>query len=136
MKLGRLALGVVFLGSGAMHFLIPKPFLSIVPDYLPNHSAIVRLSGLAELAGGLGVLFPATRRPAAWGLAALLVAVFPANLWMAQHPERFGSIPPWVLWARLPLQIPLVAWAWLYTRPNSKFKRGAAISESSGGARL
>ena len=99
-----------------MHFLVPRAFLAIVPDYLPDHLALVRISGLAEIAGGLGVLFPATRRPAAWCLAALLVAVFPANLWMAQNPSRFSSIPAWALWARLPLQIPLIAWAWLYTR--------------------
>ena len=117
MKLGRLALGLLFTAAGATHFLLPGPFLAIVPDYLPDHGRLVQLSGLVELAGGLGVLFPSTRRPAAWGLAALLVAVFPANLWMAQHPERFSSIPPWALWARLPLQVPLIAWAWLYTRP-------------------
>ncbi len=119
MTFGRLALGLAFIGSGATHLLLPRPFLAIVPDYLPAPATLVRLSGIAEMAGGFGVLFPATRRPAAWGLAALLVAVFPANLWMAQHPDRFSSIPSWALWARLPLQLPLIAWAWLYTRPDS-----------------
>ncbi len=66
------------------------------------------LSGAAELAGGLGLLLPATRPAARWGLALLLVAVFPANLDMARDPERFG-LPAWVLWARLPLQ-PLLIW--------------------------
>ena len=108
------------------HLLLPKLFLAIVPDYLPAHRAVVRISGLAELAGGLGVLIPATRRPAAWGLAALLVAVFPANLWMAQHPERFSSIPAWVLWARLPLQVPLIAWAVFCARPAKVRPRTAA----------
>ncbi len=126
MKFGRLALGLVFIGAGVTHLLLPKPFLAIVPDYLPASRALVRISGLAELAGGLGVLIPATRRPAAWGLAALLVAVFPANLWMAQHPERFSSIPPWVLWARLPLQIPLIAWAVFYAGPEKERSRTAA----------
>lgn len=118
-----MALGLVFIGAGATHLLYPNPFLAIVPDYLPAPRSVVALSGVAELAGGVGVLIPATRRPAAWALAALLVAVFPANLWMAQHPERFSSIPSWALWARLPLQIPLVAWAWLYTRPDRTLKR-------------
>ncbi len=127
MKLGRLALGLVFIGGGITHLLLPKFFLAIVPDYLPDHRALVRISGLAELAGGLGVLIPATRRPAAWGLAALLVAVFPANLWMAQHPERFSSIPTWVLWARLPLQLPLIAWAVFYASPAKERSRTAAL---------
>lgn len=122
MKLGRLTLGVVFIGAGITHFLLPRPFLAIVPDYLPAPGTLVRISGAAELAGGLGVLFHATRRPAAWSLAILLLAVFPANLWMAQHPERFASIPVWVLWARLPLQIPLIAWALLYAGPHRSHK--------------
>ena len=118
MKLGRLALGLAFISGGVAHLVMPLPFLAIVPDYMPDHRALVQVSGLAELAGGVGVLITATRRAAALGIAALLVAVFPANLWMAQHPERFASIPVWALWARLPLQIPLIAWAWLYTRPE------------------
>ncbi len=120
MKFGRLALVLVFIGAGATHLLLPGPFLAIVPDYLPAHRALVRFSGIAELAGGFGVLLPATRRPAAWGLVALLVAVFPANLWMARHAARFPSLPAWSLWMRLPLQIPLIAWAWLYTRPSDR----------------
>jgi uncharacterized membrane protein len=80
----------------------------------------VLISGAAEIAGGLGVLFPPTRRAAAWGLVLLLVAVWPANLWMAQHPERFPGIPMWALWLRLPLQLPLIWWAWRYTREDSR----------------
>ncbi len=120
MKAGRLLFGLTFLGAGVAHFALNRSFLSIVPDYLPDPRALVRISGLAEFAGGLGVLLPPTRRPAAWGLFLLLIAVFPANLWMAQHPERFPSIPPWLLWCRLPLQIPLLAWAWLYTRREER----------------
>lgn len=115
MKAGRLVFGLVFVGAGVAHFAVSGAFLSIVPDYLPDPRALVRISGLAELAGGVGVLLPPTRRPAAWGLFVLLIAVFPANFWMAQHLERFPSIPPWLLWARLPLQLPLLAWAWQYT---------------------
>ena len=123
MTFGRLALGLTFMGAGAAHFLLPRPFLAIVPDYLPAHRALVQISGMAELAGGCGVLFPATRRPAAWGLVALLIAVFPANFWMARHAARFFPIPAWTLWARLPLQLPLIAWAWLYTRPTASGER-------------
>ena len=59
-----------------------------------------------------------TRRPAAWGIILLLIAVLPANIWMAQHPERFPTISLWVLWLRLPLQLPLIWWAYQYTKPE------------------
>ena len=80
-----------------------------MPPALPAPRLLVLLSGVAEVAGGLGLLLPATRRWAAWGLLVLLVAVFPANV----HMLRLASalhIPAWVLWARLPLQ-PLLMWA-------------------------
>ena len=118
LTLGRVALSLLFVGAGLMHFVLPKAFVSIVPDYLPSPRTLVVLSGAVEVAGGLGLFFPRVRRPAAWVLVALLMAVFPANLWMAQNPERFRPLAAWQLWARLPLQVPLIAWAWLYTRPE------------------
>ena len=118
MTLGRLAMGLIYIGAGITHWTATKLFVVIVPDYLPAHHQLVLLSGATEIAGGLGVLIPMTRRPAAWGLILLLVAVFPANLWMAQHAARYRPIAPWMLWARLPLQVPLIWWAWLYTRPE------------------
>ena len=75
------------------------------------------ISGACEILGGVGLLIPALRRPAAWGLVALLIAVLPANLQMATHPRQWPNIPAWALWARLPLQLPLIWWAWLYARP-------------------
>ena len=87
-----------------------------MPDYLPAHRELVLLSGAAEIAGGLGILIPKTRRVAAWELVLLLIAVMPANVWMAQHPERYPGIPLWAIWLRLPMQIPLLLWAWSYTR--------------------
>ena len=116
MKLGHLTMGLLYLSAGICHWTATSLFAAIVPDYLPAHREIVLISGAAEIAGGLGVLVPATRRPAAWGLVLLLTAVFPANLWMVQHAARFRPIPPWMLWARLPIQLPLIWWAWLYTR--------------------
>lgn len=99
--------------TGTMHFVIPRTYRSIMPDYLPAHSALVYASGLAEIAGGAGVLHPKTRRVASWWSIATLVAVFPANIHMAQHPERYRSIPGGraTLLARLPLQAALIAWA-------------------------
>ncbi len=101
--------------TGVMHFAKPKPFLRIVPPYLPAHDLLVALSGVAEIAVGIGLLIPATRVWAAWGLVALLIAVFPANAYMA-YGEKFTAISPWIRWGRLPLQAVLIWWAYQYTR--------------------
>jgi len=108
---GVLLLAALFIAAGALHFLRPEPFDRIVPPGLPlPPRAATLLSGAAELLGGLGLLHPATRPAARLGLLALLVAVFPANILMALHAERFRPLPEWALWARLPLQ-PLLMWA-------------------------
>ena len=111
-----LAAGMVYVGVG--HFRNPAPFVSIVPEWLPNPRALVAISGAAEIAGGVGLLVPQTRRAAAWGLIALFVAVFPANVNMAVHdiPLDGEHYPAWALWLRLPLQAVLIAWAYWLTR--------------------
>ena len=107
------ALAVLFVGAGVMHFVRPRGFVEIVPPALPQPEALVAISGVAEILGGLGLLFRRTRRAAAWGLLALLVAVFPANAYMAVAAERFAHLAPaWALWARLPLQPLLMLWVW------------------------
>ena len=106
-------LGALFLFAGTMHFLKPRPYVAIVPDALPRKREIVFASGVAELAGGAGVLIPTTRRLAGWWLIATLLAIFPANVNMAVNAGRFKAIPAWALWARLPVQALLIAWAWL-----------------------
>ena len=108
----RLVLGSFFLAAGLMHFLKPRPYESIVPDALPAQRELVYLSGLAEMAGGAGVLAGRTRRWAGWWLIATMVAVFPANVTMADDAERFDGIPEPLLWARLPLQAGIVYWIW------------------------
>jgi uncharacterized membrane protein len=105
----RRGLALLFVGAGLLHFIHPETFERIVPPALPAPRLLVLLSGAAEVAGGLGLLLPATRRLAGWGLLALLVAVFPANVYMVQLAGQLG-IPAWVLWVRLPLQ-PLLMWA-------------------------
>ena len=105
-------LGAAFLTTGLLHFLKPEVYEAIMPRYLPAHRELVYASGVAEIAGGAGVLHPRTRRPAAWWLIATLIAIFPANVEMAVHAERFRRIPEPLLWARLPLQGALIAWVW------------------------
>jgi uncharacterized membrane protein len=112
-------LAVFFVLAGANHFYSPEAYVAMVPDLLPAPRALVYISGVAEILGGLGVLHPRTRRYAAWGLIALLVAVFPANLNMAINDLPLGDrdLPAWALWARLPIQLLLIAWCWMFTRP-------------------
>lgn len=99
--------------AGVMHFVKPKFFLYIVPPFFKNPKLIVDLSGLAEIILAIGLIYEGTRTYAAIGLIALLIAVFPANIYMAVG-EKFQKISPWIRWGRLPLQFVLIYWAWLY----------------------
>ena len=105
-------LAALFVAAGIAHFVRPQVFARIVPPYLPAPLLLVYLSGAFEVLGGLGLLLPATRVYAGWGLIALLIAVFPANVHMALHPEAFPQIPAWGLYARLPLQLVLIGWVY------------------------
>ncbi len=116
MRIGRVVMGALYVGAGVMHFVAMRSYERIMPAYLPAHHELVLVSGAAEIAGGLGVILPYTRRCAAWGIVCLLIAVMPANVWMAQHPELTPSVPVWLLWLRVPLQLPLIWWALKYTR--------------------
>jgi uncharacterized membrane protein len=100
----KLASGFWIVG-GVMHFVIPRQYEAIVPSSMRKwRRELVVASGVAEIAGGLMVLPDSTRRGARWWLLATLAAVYPANVEMALHPERYKKIPPAALWARLPLQ--------------------------------
>ena len=105
--------GAFFLGAGAMHFVIPRTYAAIVPDYLPRKRDLVYASGVAEIVGGALVLHPDTRRAGSLLSVATLLAVFPANVHMALNPDRYGEVPGGAaaLWARLPVQALFVAWA-------------------------
>jgi uncharacterized membrane protein len=111
-RLTSRAAGPTFVLAGVLHFVIPKTYEAIVPDYLPAHRALVYASGVAEAAGGAGLLSsnPTVRRWSAWWLLATLAAVFPANLHMALNPDRYERIPKAALWARLPLQLVFARW--------------------------
>ncbi|MSQ02856.1 MAG: hypothetical protein EXR71_13350 [Myxococcales bacterium] len=114
LSLGVLAL--FFIAGGVNHFVHPKFYLSMMPDYLRAHLLLVNASGVFEVLGGIGILVPFIRYYAGLGLIALLVAVFPANLNMALHPERFPGVPLWGLYLRLPLQVVMIGWVWWATR--------------------
>jgi uncharacterized membrane protein len=115
----RRLFGIVFTFAGVMHFLRPRWYLAIMPDYLPAHRQLVYASGVAEIAGGLGTLHPRTRDAASCWSIATLIAVFPANVHMAIHAERYRRVPGGraALYARLPVQALLIAWARYAGRP-------------------
>ena len=118
--------GALFVATGALHFVAPRSYERIVPRHLPARRQLVYASGAAEIAGGLGALHPRTRVAAGWWLAATLLAVFPANVAMAVHGDRFAATPAPLLWLRLPLQAPLVWWVLRATsrrRPRRRRRR-------------
>lgn len=113
----------LFILGGVGHFVATDTYMKIMPPYLPFHRALVLLSGVFEVALGVLLLVPATSRLAAWGLIALLVAVFPANVYMFQNAEKF-NLSPTLLLLRLPLQAVLILWAFAYTRRTVEQARG------------
>ena len=112
-------MGLFYIVAGANHFRDPGFYLPMMPPYLPLHRELVYLSGVAEILLGAAVLVPWLRRLAAWGIIALLIAIFPANLHVAFDNVPLGSaaegLGVWN-WARLPFQAVLIAWAGWYTR--------------------
>lgn len=106
--------------AGINHFLSPAVYVGMMPAVLPAPLALVYISGVAEIAGGLGLLHPRTRKLAAWGLVALFLAVVPANINMAVNKLPLGEhpVPLWALYARLPLQLVFIAWAYWFTRED------------------
>jgi uncharacterized membrane protein len=127
-KLSLVVQAVFYAGAGTLHFLKPAMYMKIMPPYIPWHRAMVYLSGAAEILGGLGLLIPPMRRSAALGLVALLIAVFPANLYMATNPMEAGAgaLPKWALWGRLLLQPLLIWWVlWSTKVPPSARSAGS-----------
>ena len=103
-KLVLIGLAVFFIYVGVDHFVNPEFYLSIMPPAFPLHEEAVYVSGFFEVCGGVCVLIPRLRKIAGWGLVALLVAVYPANIYMAITPEAFPEIPIALLYLRLPFQ--------------------------------
>jgi uncharacterized membrane protein len=115
---GLAPLALLFIVGGILHFVFPETYLRIMPPVLPAPNLLVQVSGVAEIAGGVGLLCSRFRRAAAYGLAVLLVAVFPANIYMAVAHVPFPGMmgESWVQWLRLPLQVPIFLWALHYAR--------------------
>jgi uncharacterized membrane protein len=132
---GILAVSMVI--AGILHFVQPEPFIRIVPGFLPVPAVLVYTSGVIEILLGIGLLIPATQRFSAWGLVALFIAVYPANLNMAFNDIHIDGVPDgwWFQAIRLPFQFVLMAWAYWFTgngqnKPDHRFTRPQQESEA------
>jgi uncharacterized membrane protein len=108
-------MSLLYVAAGIYHFAKPAMYISIMPAWLPYHAALVQISGIAEILLGILLLFTQTRKIAAWGIIALLVAVFPANVQMLINYLHAHNPYTWIAIIRLPLQLVLIWWAWLFT---------------------
>jgi uncharacterized membrane protein len=124
----RLLFGTAFIAAGILHFVYPAYYQAIVPPYLPAPAALVAVSGGAEILGGAGLLVRRWRRAAGWGLIALMLAVFPANVEMLRQAREHGAsaLVQAALWLRLPFQGVLIWWAWRLSRANGPDDERAA----------
>jgi len=122
--ISRLILAIFFIGAGILHFAITESYIKIMPPYLPAHTELVYISGVFEILGGIGIIIPILQNPAGYGLVALMIAVFPANINMVVNYDRIGfDFPLALLWLRLPLQGLLIWWIWWATELGRKDSR-------------
>ena len=110
--------GIAFVFAGINHFLNPDFYLRMMPPILPAHLFLIYLSGVCETVLGVLLLIPKFTKFAAWSLIALLIAVFPANIYMALNPQIFSEISPMAQYIRLPIQLVLIAWAYWFTKKD------------------
>ncbi|TVZ51563.1 DoxX family protein [Dokdonia sp. Hel_I_53] len=107
-------MAAIYIIAGTMHFITPKVYGAIMPSYIPNKRAMVFWSGIAEIAGGVGLLFEETRAIAVWGIIVMLIIFFTVHIDMLSNERLKGRYPKWLLWARIPLQFGLIYWAYIY----------------------
>lgn len=118
----RMATGLTFIFTGATHFLMSGKFMEMMPPFIPAPLLMIYTSGFFEMLGGVGLIFPATKCPAAYGLVALLIAVFPANIYVAYNNVQLGGFMNYSFyqWLRLPLQIILIGWTLWFSKAENK----------------
>ena len=123
-RIPLLVISAFFMVGGIAHFVAADFFIQAMPDYLGHHKALVIISGVFEILGAIGILIPQTRLFAAYGLLALIVAVYPANINMALYPEDYPDIPALLLYLRLPLQWVFIGFVWWAVAPERRQRRG------------
>lgn len=112
-------MALLYIAAGVNHFVNPEFYLRIMPPYLPLHEEAVFWSGVAEIVLGVGLLIPQTRVWSAWGIIALLIAVYPANIYSYTNLMGTGDPKEMIALIRLPFQFLFIWWAWLYTKPRA-----------------
>lgn len=114
------ATGLTFIFTGVTHFLTPDTYMKLMPPFIPAPMAMIYISGFFEILGGIGLLLPQTRRYAAYGLILLLLAVFPANIYVALNNVQLGGFMSYAAyqWLRLPMQLVLIWWVWRVTNKS------------------
>ena len=108
-------MAAIYVLAGLNHFRVPRLYLHIIPPAFPSPKVLNIVSGLAEFILGVALCIAALSSWAAWGIIALLIAIFPANIYMYSNDRAAFGISKWILLLRLPLQLVLIAWAYLYT---------------------
>lgn len=120
-RIGLVTQALLYVAAGMNHFWHTAMYVAIMPPHYAHPVGLVQISGVAEVLGGIGLLVPWSRRFAAWGIVAMLVVYFDVHIYMAMHVDRFATIPVWLIYARLPLQLLLIAWAGVYAvRPSER----------------
>jgi uncharacterized membrane protein len=118
-KISLFLMVALYVAAGANHFLNPEAYIKIMPPWIPLHKEMVFVSGVCEILFALLLIFQLTRRMAAWCIIALLVAVFPANVQMMLNYYHEHNPGLWFTVLRLPLQVPLIWWAYIFTKPQA-----------------
>ena len=119
-QIGLVAQALLYTGAGVNHFWHEGFYLQIIPDHYAHPALLVQLTGIAEIAGGLGLLVPTTRGYAGVALALMLVGYFDVHVFMLRHVERFPGVPLWLLWGRIAFQFVLIAWALQAAQPRKR----------------
>lgn len=117
-RIPLLVVALFFITGGIAHFVVADFFVMAMPDYLGYHKELVIISGVFEILGAIGILVPQTRLLAGYGLIALIIAVYPANINMALHPEKYKDISELFLYIRLPFQFLFIWFVWWAIAPE------------------
>ena len=119
-----IAQALLYVLGGINHFWHTGFYVHIMPDHYAHPGPLVLASGAAEILGGIGLLAPATRRFSAAGIVLMLIVYFDVHVFMLMHAGQFPEVPAWILWARIPMQFVLIAWAAMYLRRERVLKAG------------
>jgi len=111
---GLYVMAIMYVFAGLIHFVKPKIYMRVMPQYLPNHKALVFWSGIAEIVLGIGLCIPVLKVISIYGIIAMLLVFLMVHFYMLSGEKASTGIPKWILILRIPLQFGLMYWAWVY----------------------